>query len=50
MSGTFSGWTLIIVVLVVVLIGLPLIVAGFLRNVDAGTIRLVSWLQGGTVN
>jgi flotillin len=49
MSGTFSGWTLIIVVLVVVLIGLPLIVAGFLRNVDAGTIRLVSWLQGGTV-
>src|SRR5512146_519495 len=49
MSGTFSGWTLIIVVLVVVLIGLPLIVAGFLRNVEAGTIRMVSWLQGGTV-
>ncbi len=28
---------------------LPLIVASFLRNVDAGTIRLVSWLSGGSV-
>ncbi|HET7458003.1 MAG TPA: hypothetical protein VFJ74_10125 [Gemmatimonadaceae bacterium] len=27
----------------------PLIVASFLRNVEAGTIRLVSWLHGGTV-
>ncbi len=26
-----------------------MIVASFLRNVDAGTIRLVSWLAGGTV-
>src|SRR3954471_16907239 len=43
--------TLIIVALVVVgvLVILPAIVASFLRNVEAGTIRLVSWLHGGTV-
>ena len=32
-----------------VLVVLPIIVASFLRNVEAGTIRLVSWLAGGTV-
>ena len=32
-----------------VLIVIPAIVASFLRNVEAGTIRLVSWLAGGTV-
>src|SRR5215203_7542017 len=32
-----------------VLVVLPVIVASFLRNVEAGTIRLVSWLAGGTV-
>jgi flotillin len=37
------------VVLVSVFVILPAIVASFLRNVDAGTIRLVSWLAGGTV-
>ncbi|MEO8561318.1 MAG: hypothetical protein ABI601_04535 [bacterium] len=31
------------------LVVLPIIVASFLRNVEAGTIRLVSWLAGGTV-
>jgi flotillin len=31
------------------LVILPAIVASFLRNVDAGTIRLVSWLGGGSV-
>jgi flotillin len=36
-------------VLVGVLVVLPAIVASFLRNVDAGTIRLVSWLNGGSV-
>jgi flotillin len=43
--------TLIIVAAIVfgVLFALPLIVASFLRNVDAGTIRLVSWLNGGSV-
>ena len=28
---------------------LPVIVSLFLRDVEAGTIRLVSWLQGSTV-
>jgi flotillin len=32
-----------------VLFVIPAIVASFLRNVDAGSIRLVSWLAGGTV-
>ncbi|HVD05521.1 MAG TPA: hypothetical protein VNB89_05875 [Gemmatimonadaceae bacterium] len=32
-----------------VLVVIPAIVASFLRNVEAGTIRLVSWLHGGTV-
>jgi flotillin len=36
-------------VVVFVLVVIPLIVAAFLRNVEAGTIRLVSWLHGGTV-
>lgn len=42
-----------IVVVVAVLAGvfivMPMIVAAFLRDVNAGTIRLVSWLQGSTV-
>jgi flotillin len=37
------------VVLAIVFIGIPLIANTFLRNVEAGTIRLVSWLHGGTV-
>ena len=43
--------TLILIAAVVfgVLVVLPMIVASFLRNVEAGTIRLVSWLHGGTV-
>jgi flotillin len=49
MSGLFSGWVLIAVVVGFVLVAVPLIVASFLRNVEAGTIRLVSWLHGGTV-
>ncbi len=38
-----------VAVLVGVLVVIPVIVASFLRNVDAGTIRLVSWLNGGSV-
>ena len=49
MSGLFSGWVLILVVVGFVLVAVPLIVASFLRSVEAGTIRLVSWLNGGTV-
>jgi flotillin len=43
--------TLIIVaaVLIGVLGVIPLIVSSFLRNVEAGTIRMVSWLQGSTI-
>src|SRR2546423_14550570 len=36
-------------VLVGTLVFIPLIVAAFLRDVEAGTIRLVSWLAGHTV-
>ncbi len=37
------------IIIVTVLVLIPAIVASFLRNVDAGTIRLVSWLNGGNV-
>ena len=36
-------------VVVFVLVAIPLIVSKFLRNVEAGEIRLVSWLSGGTL-
>lgn len=48
MSGLFSGWVLIAIILGFVFVVVPAIVASFLRNVEAGTIRLVSWLYGGT--
>lgn len=48
-SGMISGGFMIALVIGFVLIVVPMIVAGFLRNVEAGTIRLVSWLHGGTV-
>src|SRR6476661_767809 len=43
--------TLMIVggVIVFAIVIVPVIVASFLRNVEAGTIRLVSWINGGTV-
>ena len=40
---------LIVGIIVLVLVLIPTIVASFLRNVEAGTIRLVSWTGGGTV-
>jgi flotillin len=49
MSSMFSGGVLIALVVGFVIIVVPMIVASFLRNVEAGTIRLVSWLAGGTV-
>ena len=49
MSGMFSGGVLIALVVGFVVVVVPMIVASFLRNVEAGTIRLVSWLAGGTV-
>jgi len=36
-------------ILVGVFIVIPVIVASFLRSVEAGTIRIVSWLHGGSV-
>src|SRR6188768_1582626 len=49
MSDIMSGGALIAVVVLFVLVAVPVIVASFLRNVEAGEIRLVSWLAGGTV-
>src|SRR3954464_6158019 len=49
MSGFFSGWVLIAAVVAFLLVVIPAVVAGFLRTVEAGTIRMVSWLQGSTV-
>src|SRR5262249_20108100 len=49
MSNLFSGGVLIAIVVGFVVVVVPAIVASFLRNVEAGTIRLVSWLHGGTV-
>ncbi|HEX2076636.1 MAG TPA: hypothetical protein VHG08_02975 [Longimicrobium sp.] len=36
-------------ILALVFIFIPMIVTGFLRNVEAGTIRMVSWLSGRTL-
>lgn len=44
-----SSLILIVAVPVVVLGIIPFIVAAFLRDVEAGTIRMVSWLNGATV-
>lgn len=40
---------LIVGVLLAVFVLIPMIVTGFLRNVEAGTIRMVSWLSGKTL-
>jgi len=40
-------WTALVVLLAVFVL-IPMIVSAFLRNVEAGTIRLVSWLTGRT--
>ena len=45
----YQGYIAIVVILAAIFVVVPLIVASFLRNVEAGTIRLVSWLHGGTV-
>jgi flotillin len=49
MFESIPSWALIALVVTFILVVIPAIVAGFLRNVEAGTIRLVSWLHGGTV-
>ena len=42
-------WLVIVVVLVVVLLLVPMIATRFLRDVEKGEIRIVSWLQGSKV-
>ena len=49
LSGGGSTLLIIVGAVAFVLVVVPFIVASFLRNVEAGTIRLVSWLAGGTV-
>ena len=49
MLNAVPTWMLVVGAGVFVVVVVPMIVAGFLRNVEAGTIRLVSWLHGGTV-
>jgi flotillin len=49
MSSMLSGGVFIAVIVGFVIVVIPMIVASFLRNVEAGTIRLVSWIGGGTV-
>jgi flotillin len=49
MLSGLSGWIEIAIALGFVFIVIPIIANTFLRNVEAGTIRLVSWLHGGTV-
>lgn len=49
MFDAIPAWVLLVVVVAFILVVVPVIVASFLRNVEAGTIRLVSWLHGGTV-
>src|SRR6185295_7777760 len=44
-----SNWLVLGGAVVFVLFVIPIIVAKFLRNVEAGEIRLVSWLSGGTI-
>src|SRR6185503_8151648 len=48
-GGFLSSGLVIAVAIGFVVVVIPIIVASFLRNVEAGTIRLVSWLAGGTV-
>ena len=49
MDQLLSSGAIAIVVVAFVVIAIPIIVAKFLRNVEAGEIRLVSWLSGGTI-
>ena len=44
-----NGWVRIAIIVGFVVVVIPMIASAFLKNVDAGTIRLVSWLHGGTV-
>src|SRR4051794_34261908 len=43
-----SNIPLVAIALVVAVLCVPLLISRFLRTVEAGTIRLVSWMGGGT--
>jgi flotillin len=49
MFTDLSFLPVVVIILALVIVAVPLIVAKFLRNVEAGEIRLVSWLSGGTL-
>lgn len=49
MDQLLSSGAVAIGVVAFVVVAIPIIVAKFLRNVEAGEIRLVSWLSGGTI-
>ena len=49
MDSFMSGGMLIVGVVAFVFVVIPAVVAKFLRNVEAGEIRLVSWLAGSTL-
>src|SRR3954470_20139273 len=44
-----QGGVLIVIVVAFTVIVVPAIISRFLRNVESGEIRLVSWLNGGTI-
>ena len=44
-----TNFLFVIGALILLLVLIPIIVGSFLRNVQAGTIRMVSWLRGSTV-
>src|SRR4051812_20348777 len=44
-----QGGVLIVIVVAFTVIVVPAIISRFLRNVESGEIRLVSWLNGGTL-
>jgi flotillin len=49
LDNLISTGAVVLGVVAFVLVAVPVIVAKFLRDVEAGEIRLVSWLAGGTV-
>src|SRR5262245_30618782 len=49
MEQLLSSGAVAIGIVAFVVVAVPVIVAKFLRNVEAGEIRLVSWLSGGTI-
>jgi flotillin len=49
MNPDLSLVPVIVIVVALAVVAVPFIVAKFLRNVEAGEIRLVSWLSGGTL-